>query len=197
MLRKFGLAWVILILSLAQAYALTGDRILKSPEWFIVVLASKMGHHAKCKISESEMLEIIVRERELNNFVTIQTKGSTIDISSRLDRGFNGLLVLTDIWTDETISASLFRASNRSGNQFYTTWMRDVAVDATWYDEALVIDIANRTVGPHLNSVRSKFKHDYPCTFLSQDEVSVTAQEPIRRAIGLLQGEWFMLTDEN
>lgn len=196
MLKRIFLAVIASTIPLASAYALTGERILKSPEWFIMVLASKMEQHATCQLSDTETLDVIISTNasDLHNFVSILRRGQSFEVRNRSDRTFNGVMVFTDISTGNTDTAALFSATKSGNNQYLIIMSGNVSAESEWHDEMLVVDVATKTIGPHFSSDGLTLERDYACTFSSPEEVRITAQEPIRRAVTLVRDEWHALT---
>lgn len=194
MLKRFFLTAIASAIPIASAYGLTGERILKSPEWFVMVLASKMEQHAKCQLSDIETLDVVINPRDLHDFLSISSRGKSFEVRNRIDRSFNGIMVFTDLSTGEITTAALLSATKSENGQYLTVSARNVSAGSEWYDEMLVIDPAAKTVGPQSNSDRLTLERDYACTFSSPEEVGINAQEPIRRAVTLLRDEWHALT---
>lgn len=177
-----------------SAHALTGERILRSPEWFVMILASKMEQHAKCQLSDTEMLDIVIGANDLHDFVSISQRGASFEIRNRIDHSFNGIMVFTNLSTSETTTAALLSTTKSGNDQYLTVSARNVSAEAEWYEEMLVIDPAAQKVGPHSNSDRLTLERDYACTFSPAEEIKITAREPIRRAVTLVRDEWHALT---
>lgn len=196
MLKRIFLAVIASTIPLASAYALTGERILKSPEWFIMVLASKMEQHATCQLSDTETLDVIIstNARDLHDFVGVFRRGQSFEVRNRSNRSFNGLMVFTDISTGNTDTAALFSATKSGNNQYLILSSGNVSAESEWHDEMLVVDVATKTIGPHSSSDRLTLERDYACTFSPAEEVKITAQEPIRRAVTLVRDEWHAVT---
>lgn len=171
------------MMTCGSAHALTGERILRSPEWFVMTLASKMEQHAKCQLSDTEMLDIVIGANDLHDFVSISQRGASFEVRNRIDRSFNGIMVFTNLSTSETTTATLLSTTKSGNDQYLTVSARNVSAEAEWYEEMLVIDPAAQKVGPHSNSDQLTLERDYACTFSPAEEVRITAQEPIRRAV--------------
>lgn len=194
MLKQLLTAAVAAMVTCGSAHALTGERILKSPDWFVMVLASKMEQHAKCQLSDTEMLDMVITTRDLHDFVSISPRGTSFDVRNRIDRSFNGVMVFTDLSTGEVTSATLLSATASGNDKYLTLSARNVSAGAEWYEEMLVIDTAAQKIGPHSNSDLLTLERDYTCTFSPTEEVRITAQEPIHRAVALVRDEWYALT---